>query len=162
MEIKSMAHTGKIARLPRDIRQQINTRLHEGHHGKQIVQWLNALPEVKAILAENFAARPIKEQNLSNWRRGGYQEWLAREEMFLQAPELAALRVKLETVAPGQSPTDHVATAIAFRFGAILATQGAELDANSLVQLKALARAGYAVAKLRQTDQEAVRLKIET
>ena len=67
-----MARTGKIARLSRNLRAQLNTRLQDGQDGKQIVQWLNSLPQVKEVLAEGFNRRPITEQNLSDWRLGGY------------------------------------------------------------------------------------------
>jgi len=103
-----MARIGKIARLPGDIRSQLNSRLQDGAEGRQIVRWLNSLPQVKEVLAENFDGHPISEQNLSDWRRGGYEEWLARQDILAQAAELADHRQELETVAPGQSPADHL------------------------------------------------------
>jgi hypothetical protein len=157
-----MARIGKIARLPGDIRAQLNSRLQDGGEGRQIVHWLNSLPEVKEVLAENFDGHPISEQNLSDWRQGGYEEWLARQDILAQAAELADHRQELETVAPGQSPADHLAAAISFRYGAILAAQGLELDEKSLTQLKALGRLCQAVVKLRRGDHNAARLKIET
>ena len=39
-----MARTGKIARLPDDIREQLNRRLNDGEKGKKLVMWLNSLP----------------------------------------------------------------------------------------------------------------------
>ncbi len=157
-----MARIGKIARLPRAVRAQLNTRLQDGGEGKQIVHWLNSLPEVKDVTGQKFDGRPINEQNLSDWRQGGYEEWLAHQDMLAQAGELAAHRQELETVAPGQSPADHLAAAISFRYGAILAAQGPELDEKSLTQLKALSRICQAVVKLRRSDHNAARLKIET
>ena len=55
---------GKIARLPREIRQTLNLRLREGDNGHILVAWLNSLPEVQAILAAQFGGAPIREQNL--------------------------------------------------------------------------------------------------
>ena len=156
-----MARTGKIARLPHAVRSQLNLRLLDGEEGKPIVQWLNSLPEVQAVLAGQFGGRPINEQNLSEWRQGGHQEWLARQDMLAQAAELAAHRQDLESVAPGQSFADHLAAAISFRFGAILAAPGPVLDDKSLTQLKALGRICQAVVKLRRGDHNAARLKIE-
>jgi hypothetical protein len=43
------------------------------------------LPEVKERLTEKFEGRPINEQNLTNWRQGGYKEWLAHQEILAQA-----------------------------------------------------------------------------
>jgi hypothetical protein len=98
-----MARIGKIARLPRLIRSELNSRLQDGQEGKQIVLWLNSLPEVKALLAQSFDARPINEQNLSDWRQRGYEEWLARQDLFAQARQLAADWQELQSVAPGHS-----------------------------------------------------------
>ncbi len=46
--------TGKIARLPREIRDQLNQRLLDGQPGRRLVTWLNSLPEVKQVLATDF------------------------------------------------------------------------------------------------------------
>jgi hypothetical protein len=40
-----MTRNGKIARLPQEIREQVNRRLEDGEPGKQIAEWLNGLPE---------------------------------------------------------------------------------------------------------------------
>jgi hypothetical protein len=161
-EIKIMARIGKIGRLPRAVRIQLNYRLQDGQEGKQIVQWLNTLPQVKEVVAERFNGRPVSEQNLSDWRQGGYEEWLAYQDLVAQAGELAANRRGLEAAAPGQSPADLLAAAVSFRYGAILAGQGLELDEKSLVQLRALGHVCQAVVKLRRSDQDAARAKIET
>ncbi|MGA3267891.1 MAG: hypothetical protein ABSE16_13835 [Verrucomicrobiota bacterium] len=61
-----MNRNGKIARLPGVIRDELNRRLQDGEPGKNLVQWLNGLPKVKKLLADQFAGRPIARQNLSN------------------------------------------------------------------------------------------------
>jgi hypothetical protein len=71
-----MTRTGKIARLPREIREQLNRRLQDGEPGKKLVEWLNSLPEVKAALNTQFGGRRVSEQNLSEWKAGGYRDWL--------------------------------------------------------------------------------------
>ena len=70
--------TGKIARLPRHIRDQLNQRLDDGEPGNQLVDWLNRLPEVQTILAQQFDGEPISPQNLSRWRQGGFRDWQAQ------------------------------------------------------------------------------------
>ena len=157
-----MARTGKIARLPRDIRIQLNTRLQDGHDGKQIVHWLNSLPQVKKVLAARFDSRPINEQNLSDWRLGGYQEWLAHNDILAQVGDLADNQHELQAVVPGQSLADHLAAAVSFRFAAILASQGQQFDEPARGQLRLLTRLCQAAVKLRRSDQNAARLKIET
>jgi len=88
-----MARIGKIARLPRAVRTQLNTRLQDGAEGKQLADWLNSLPEVQDVLAEKFKGRTINEQNLTNWLQGGYKEWLAHQEIHVLAAKLAANQV---------------------------------------------------------------------
>jgi hypothetical protein len=70
----------KIARLPKDIREQLNRRLENGDIGRTILPWLNELPETKKILADLFAGNAVTHQNLSEWRRGGYQDWLLHQQ----------------------------------------------------------------------------------
>ena len=64
-----------IARLPLEIRDQLNTRLADGEPGIRLVEWLNSNPEVMKVMAEQFDGRPITESNISEWRSGGYEEW---------------------------------------------------------------------------------------
>ena len=71
---------GKIARLPREIREQLNRRLQDGELGARLVNWLNGLPEVQEILKDQFGGRAVTEQNLSEWKQGGYQDWLRHQE----------------------------------------------------------------------------------
>src|SRR5260370_12369239 len=70
-----MARFGKIGGLPLDIREQLNRRLQDGEIGKDLVVWLNSVPEVQAVLKAEFGDRPVNEPNLSDWRTGGYEDW---------------------------------------------------------------------------------------
>jgi hypothetical protein len=72
---------GKIARLPKQIREQINLRLDNGETAAALVKWLNTLPEVQKLLTEQFAGKPITPQNLSQWRNGGYLEWTRHQQL---------------------------------------------------------------------------------
>ena len=88
-----MHRNGKIARLPREIRQELNERLSNEEMAKPLVAWLNGLPEVQAVLAAEFAGVPIREQNVSEWRKGGYQDWVQHEaalEVAVRLGERAA------------------------------------------------------------------------
>jgi len=55
---------GKVARLPAELRNQINQMLDDGIPYKTIIERLGD------------AARHINEDNISNWRLGGYQDYL--------------------------------------------------------------------------------------
>jgi hypothetical protein len=71
---------GKIARLPRTVRDPLNQRLQDGEPGKRLVDWLNSLPETQAVLQTEFGGRPVSEQNLSEWKQGGYRDWQRQQE----------------------------------------------------------------------------------
>ena len=73
--------TGKISRLPREIREQLNQRMVGGEPGKRLVIWLNELPAVRALLAAEFDGAAINEQNLTNWKQGGFRDWRMEQEV---------------------------------------------------------------------------------
>jgi hypothetical protein len=79
---------GKIAKLNRNIREQLNLRLHNGEDGPNLLQWLNTLPEVKQTLAFHFNGAPVTKQNLSEWRLGGFRQWELQSDWVHQACEL--------------------------------------------------------------------------
>ena len=70
------APKGKIGRLPTAVQEQVNRRLEQGERAQTLVVWLNAQPEVQTVLAAEFAGKTVREQNLSAWRKNGYQKWL--------------------------------------------------------------------------------------
>ena len=80
--------TGKISRLPREIREQLNRKLDDGGPGNRLVDWLNEVPAVQALLAAEFDGAAINEQNLTNWKQGGFREWRMEQEVqgFTQQP----------------------------------------------------------------------------
>ena len=62
--VRGRQRTGKIARLPKPIRERINLLLDEGL-------------EYDAILKDlGPHAEGLNHQNLTNWRKGGYQDYL--------------------------------------------------------------------------------------
>ena len=79
----------KIARLPHDIREDLNRRLYDGKTGPEILTWLNELPVVKEILRAHFGGAPINLPNLSKWRAKGYQRWLKKQEPLAAIQELS-------------------------------------------------------------------------
>lgn len=71
---------GKIARLPAAIREEVNLRLHDGQPASKILAWLNTQEVVLRVLDELFNEEPVSPQNLSEWKGGGYLDWLRRRE----------------------------------------------------------------------------------
>lgn len=79
----------KISRLPPDVRLQINQRIAGHESGTVLLKWLNAHPQVQAVLDAEFDGAPVTFQNLSDWRASGYAEWLAYANQIGSASVLA-------------------------------------------------------------------------
>lgn len=143
---------GKIARLPRSIRDELNTRLHDGKTAGDVLPWLNAEAEVIAVLQRHFDGEPINEQNLSNWRSGGYLDWCDHQEEADRLRTYAELATTLVS-ATGLTLSDGAA---AIASGNILAKmEGAEgLPKEELVSMLVALRSGdHAVADGRRKDK---------
>ena len=102
--------TGKIARLPRAIRDQLNQRLDDGEQGPELLAWLNGLHEVREILARDFEGKEINAQNLSAWRQGGFQDWVTQGQVLELVHRLKEETADLrrEEVASGHPLTGHL------------------------------------------------------
>lgn len=98
-----MTRTGKIARLPKPVRDQLNQRLENGEKGTALVRWLNSLPEVQHLIQHEFHGYPIREQNLSEWKKGGYLDWLAQQQRLSTVRQMEE---QAEEIAHGTTPTD--------------------------------------------------------
>jgi hypothetical protein len=92
---------GKIARLPRALRDRINLALYHRTPAKDLARALNQMPEVKAVLAQYFNGRPLKQQNINEWKQGGYRDWLHHRQILEQQRELAADAKDLSDTASG-------------------------------------------------------------
>jgi len=96
----NITHNGKIGRLPKSIQTELNHRLRNGEKGGSLAAWLNSLPAVQAVLAAEFHdGKPIRQQNLSQWRKRGYLNWLRQQEALEMTQELATA---LQRGAPGE------------------------------------------------------------
>lgn len=101
LEALPTARVGKIARLPKPIREELNRRLLAGEPGKQLVRWLNQQPEVQTVLQTSFDGIPISEPNLSNWKSGGFRDWLAHQQVLQRVRSLSE---NVRDLAPGSPP----------------------------------------------------------
>jgi hypothetical protein len=155
-----MTRNGKIARLPREIRDDLNRRLQNGEQGGPLLAWLNGLPEVSALLAREFDGISISKQNLCEWRAGGYAEWQARQETLEQARELAADAGEITKATDGKL-TDHLATVLAVRYASALAGWDGELTEDLRKKLRALRGLCQDIVELRRGDHSGARLQME-
>jgi hypothetical protein len=154
-----MTRNGKIARLPSQTREQLNRRLEDGEPGKRLVQWLNELPQVKEMLERDFAGRPISEQNLSEWKQGGYQDWLRLEQDREFAWSLVEQAETLETVSDGIPLSDHMSAMAALALGRMIrSVTSGEMEPSQRREVLSLLEA---LALLRQGDHRAELLRME-
>jgi hypothetical protein len=95
---------GKIARLPENLREQLNHRLLDNHPAFDILPWLNDLAPVREILAAQFKGAPINHQNLDNWRKSGFQRWFDARQSITETKELAQFSANLTAAGNGSIP----------------------------------------------------------
>src|SRR5215212_1896819 len=65
----SPTRKGKIARLPFEIREQVNELLRGGRTYSQLVAEL-----------ETLGCPGVTARNISNWKHGGYVDWLREQQ----------------------------------------------------------------------------------
>jgi hypothetical protein len=155
-----MTRTGKIARLPSEIREQLNCRLQDNEPGSHLLTWLNAIPAVKEMLARDFCSSAITKQNLYEWHIGGFAAWRARRETLAQARELMGEAAELAAATEGKL-TDHLATVVAARYASVLAGWNGEVTEELRRKLRALRGLCQDIVELRRGDHSGARLKME-
>jgi hypothetical protein len=143
---------GKIAQCPRHIREQICRLLDDGKSGREVIDWVNAQAEVQALLAEKFAGEPISDNNLSQWFKGGFQDWREAQAKVEETTAKMELSLKLAQAAGGSMSEGALAVAA----GRIMT----ELEGAEGKQLIALAR-GAAALRGQELDKEKVEIARE-
>jgi hypothetical protein len=155
-----MARTGKIAQLPRHIRNELNTRLDNGEPGPQILEWLNGLEEVVGVLDDFFDGKPINENNLSAWRQGGFLDWKRHQQPCDWVRTLSERADQLSEEAGLMPLSDRVSSVASLALGKLLQS----FDSDTLpegVDRREFHALMKDLAMLRREDREAARLRIE-
>ena len=144
------ARRGKIARRPAHLRRQLNLRLENNEPAETILPWLNALPETQHILAAQFHGAPITPQNLSEWRQGGFREWLLLQELMDHA---ARLHENLSDLPAGEPAAlaDDLVTALAARYAALLNSWDGELTPAFEAKIKFLRGLSQDITRLQKS-----------
>ena len=155
-----MQRKGKIARLPLALRTELNLRLADNEDGATLLNWLNASPDVKAILARDFGGEPLTKQNLYEWRNGGFLESPTRQEILEQAGEMAADAAESDPAGCGNLIGRLVAL-LAVRYAALLARWNDGDNEALRVQLRVLHTFTRDLAALHRINQIAERQKKE-
>ena len=155
-----MTRNGKIARLPRSLRDELNRRLAANEDGATLLDWLNAAPDVKDLLARDFAGEPISKENLDEWRHGGFLEWQNRQDLFAQAADLTDANGEWDALAANDF-TERLAAVVVMRYADALAAWNGGDDEAFRLKLRDLRRFNQDLAVLRRYNQTAARLKME-
>ena len=72
----------------------------------------SSLPKVQAVLQAKFKGNPITENNLSQWKNGGFPAWEAGEQMADSVSSIIQGTTALQAVAKG-GLTDRMALLLA-------------------------------------------------
>ena len=154
----NLTRNGKISRLPKTIREELNLRLDNGEQGEPLLKWLNSLPEVQTLLAADYSAHPISKHNLSEWRRGGYAEWQLQQEARAIAQQMIT---ETSAIQPASAPplTDQMAGWVTARYLLAVRKQ-TEQSGPEGTELKILHEFCHDLVALRRGDHGAARLKI--
>ena len=81
-----MTGRGKIARLPVELREELNRRIRNGEPGTGLIEWLNGLPEMQAVLALEAERIKVLEGSLKLARERF--EFAAAEACLAKLPEM--------------------------------------------------------------------------
>ena len=144
---------GKIGKLPAAIRESLNQLLLNGASGPKVIAWLHTKADVLRVL-DDEKEEPITPQNLSEWRKGGYAEWLARRERVEEIKILSEYAAKLAEAA-GASVSDGAAAILG---GKILAA--AEKLAETPEGEESLVGLSVGLSKLRDADSKLLRARV--
>ena len=146
---------GKIARLPDEIREQLNGRMRDGERAATLLPWLNELPEVKRIMAEQFGGATISPMNLSTWRRIGYERWLQTQEPYRGIAALAEEAGAVSRAGQGSLAKGAAAMGSALIFKVLRNMTAEECTPD------VMAKIAYSVTALMQTEQKGTELEHE-
>lgn len=107
------------------------------------------------MLAKEFNGRPIREQNLSEWRKHGFKDWRLRREAEDMATEIGAL-----PVAANSPVTDQVSTWSSVRY-LMTVREIIEDDPDRKSRLKALRELCHDSISLRRAEYRTARLQFD-
>lgn len=153
-----MTRNGKIARLSKKVRDSLNVRLQDGEPGPKILQWLNGLYETQDMLDCLFDSRPINEQNLSEWRQGGYQDYLRDQQTTERVQRLAERAQDIDKASDGVGFADRLSSLLAAELADVIEKLGEIADPNE--RWRRLQEVSRELQRLRSEDHNARRVQM--
>ena len=154
-----MTRRGKIARLPRHIREELNRRLENGEQAIRLVEWLNTLPEVKEILKSDFGDHPITDGNLSEWKNGGFLEWQAQRERFADLDDLNAEGDELAKTT--SKVAKNMEAVVLARYATLLHRSRGEIPEQLRATLQCYSKSLRDITRYRRCEQSRERTQIQ-
>ncbi len=154
-----MTRNGKIARLPRPIRDELNRRLEDGEPGVKLVEWLNGLPEVIQVLDAEFGGRAISDANLSEWKNGGFLDWQAQQKIQASLRDLKMGREELDGITEGV--VDDMEAMVLARYAAIVHGSPGAPSAEMEAEIKCLSKSLRDLVRYRRCRQGEERTQIQ-
>jgi hypothetical protein len=151
-----MSRTGKVARLPKAVREKLNLRLEDNEPAKDLLKWLNGLPQTRKVLKSLFNGAPINKQNLSDWKTGGFRDWQAQQEALNAMQQMADEAEELQSSST-ELLSDKVSTWLLARYFMKLKQA---LAAGGPNELKLLHRFCADIVALRRGDHYSARIKL--
>ena len=152
--------TGKIARLPRHIRNQLGGRLANGDQDPPTLAWLNRLPELDRPANSPPGQDFITEQDLAHWKQHGYQRWLADDQACQLVRELAEHADDLYASADELPVSDCLSAFLATELARSAKSLLAE-SASPAERWQRLRELLQELARLRKEDHQALRVQME-
>lgn len=159
-----MARTGKIARLPLVVREELNARLRDNENGQTILAWLNALPVCQERIKGEWKGEPISDANLSIWRSGGFADWLREEEQVHKIEKLSELSLRVVKASGGNLSEGLMAIAAGKLQEALEAGCEVEFDeatGKETISGVSVDKLTAALAKIRAMELEAQKLEVK-
>ena len=153
------AGTGKISRLPREVRDELNRRLDNGEDGAALLHWLNGRPGTLKVMQDYFASQPVNKQNLSDWRQGGFLEWQRQQEALEIAGRLLEDAEDAEKLAEDGALADRMAELVSVTLGNLL--QAAICQPDGPEKTKAVLRSSRELIRMRCADRDYERAQRE-
>lgn len=155
-----MTRNGKIARLPREIRDELNRRLDDGEQNARLVKWLNGLPEVRRVLESDFGGRPVNEVNLADWKNGGFLDWQARQEALTLIQDLKTSGEELTQVTAAEL-TEPLTAAVIAQYAAAVYRSNADKTEEPMARVRRLGKSLRDLDRLRRREQARERIEIQ-
>src|SRR5687767_5424549 len=104
---RSHKRHGKVAQLPRELREQINQMLDDGSSYPPIIRWL-----------ADHGHPGFNGSNLSAWKAGGFQDWLDHKDHITEMDGLRDLSLDIAERFRGtkmQQATLYVSAALFYK-----------------------------------------------